>query len=80
VARSFGHPALNPAADGLGDHLALPREPSSEVNQELGSVSRFDTSLAGDTYRSHAEASCVAVLDSLGFPCEQLHVCPIRPD
>jgi hypothetical protein len=52
VARRFGRLASNPAFAGLGDHLALPREPSSEVNQELGSVSRFDTSLVGDTYRS----------------------------
>jgi hypothetical protein len=52
VAPRFAHLASNLVVDGLGDHLALPREPSSEVNQELGSASRFDTSLAGDTYRS----------------------------
>ena len=52
VARRFGRLDSSPALGGLGDHPALHRGPSSEVNPESGSISRFDTSLAGDTYRS----------------------------
>jgi hypothetical protein len=52
VAKQFGGLASNPAVDGLEHHLALPLELSFEANLESGSISKFATSLAADTYRS----------------------------
>src|SRR2546427_4512782 len=52
VARRFGHLASNLVVAGLGDHLALPHGPSSEVNPESGSICRFNSSRAGGISRS----------------------------
>ena len=53
ISDSLAEPlGSNRAVDGLGDHLALPRGPSSGVNPESGSICRFNSTPAGGTFRS----------------------------
>jgi hypothetical protein len=54
AARRFGRPASNPAADGLGDLLALHCRHSSEVDQESGSISMSAISLVAADRRTQA--------------------------
>ena len=76
----FGRLDSNLDADGLGDPLALPRGPWSEVNQESGSSCR--PLWAETSPDRHPEARRVDPADTHPFSGDQatsLHISALRP-